>query len=564
MTSKRIVVIGGNAAGPKAAARAKRLDQSAEVLLLQKAPELSMASCGYPYYVEGRFKERKKLLCTPTGVVRDPGFFAAAKGVDARINTEATAIDRAAKTVTARHLPTGEDFSLPYDKLILCTGSVPRVPPIPGRDLVGITALNTLAEADSLRALAETKAAKNAIILGGGLIGVETCEALTSAGISVTIVEQLPQIFGSLDPEIAKLLEAHITAKGVKVITGCGVAAFLGQEGRVVTARLADGRELPCDIAVIATGVAPNIALAQAAGLEIGKTGGIAVDAHMRTSDPDILAAGDCTEITHCITGKKTVAPYGDLANLEGRVAADTAVLGPVSSFPGTIDSGICKVFDFAAGSTGLSEARARAAGFDVVVAINASPDKPDFMGAFLLVSKLVVEAKSGRVLGFQCVGPGSVTRQVSVAATAIAGGLLVDDMTTLDLPYAPPYSLAIDHVIASAHLVQNKRHGLMTGIPCTALKAKLDAGETPFLLDVRAPAEYEVMRLGLGEILIPLGQLKQRLAELPDDPAQEIVVYCKISMRGYEAQRVLEAKGYSKVTVLEGGIMAWPFPREK
>lgn len=564
MTNKKIVVIGGTAAGPKAAARAKRLDQSAEVVLLQKAPELSMASCGYPYYVEGRFKEREKLLCTPTGVVRNAAFFAGAKGVEARVSTEVTEINPIAKTVTARNLATREETTFPYDKLILCTGSVPVAPAIPGRDLAGISGLNTLADADALRAVAEAKAVKEAVVLGGGLIGVETAEALTLAGISVTLVERMPQILCSLDPEIAKVVEAHMRAKGVKLITDCSVAEFLGRDGRVCGVRLADGREIAAGMAVVATGIAPNTALAKAAGLAIGETGGIAVDAHMRTSDPDIFAAGDCVEVTNRITGKKTLAPYGDLANLEGRVAADNAVLGAATVFPGTIDSGICKVFDFAAGSTGLSEARARAAGFEVAVAVNASPDKPDFMGACLLISKIVADAKTGRVLGYQCVGPGSVTRQVSTAAAAIIGGLTVDEMCMLDLPYAPPFSLAIDHSIASAHILQNKMRGLMKGVPATVVKAKLDAGETPFLLDVRAPNEYEQMRLGLGETLIPLGQLRQRLGELPEETNREIIVYCKISMRGYEAQRVLEAKGYRNVLVMEGGIMAWPFAREK
>lgn len=564
MAAKRIVVIGGTAAGPKAAARAKRLDQSAEVVLLQKAPELSMASCGYPYYVSGLFEERDKLLCTPTGVVRDSGFFAAAKGVDARVNTEALAIDRAAKTVSTVNLATGETEIVEYDKLIVCTGALPRVPPIPGRDLAGITHLSTLQDADALRDLAAAHAGRPAVVLGGGLIGVETCEALTSAGMAVTLVERLPQILMSLDPEIARLVENHIRVKGATVLTGNSVVEFLGDGDKLRGVRLADGREIHCALAVVAVGITPNVALARAAGLTIGELGGISVDSFMRTSDPDIYAAGDCVEVTHRITGQKTLAPYGDLANLEGRVAADNAILGDSTMFPGTIDSGICKVFDFAAGSSGLSEARARAAGFDVVTAVNASPDKPDFMGAALLVSKIVADARNGRVLGFQCVGPGTVSRQVSTAAAAIAGGMAVDDMALLDLPYAPPYSLAIDHVIASAHIVQNKMRGLMTGLTSYQVKAKLDAGETPFLLDVRSPAEFEQMNIGIGETLIPLGMIKRRLADLPDDPNREIIVYCKISMRGYEAQRVLEAKGYRNVKVMEGGVMAWPFGRAK
>jgi len=564
MSKKRIVVIGGTAAGPKAAARAKRLDQEAEITLLQKAPELSMASCGYPYYVAGTFKERDKLLCTPAGVVRDPAFFAGAKGITAMVATEVTGIDRTAKTVSWKRVDTGETGHLPYETLILCTGSVPKIPPIPGRELPGVTALSSLADADQLRALAETAKGQKAVIIGGGLIGMETCEALVTAGLDVTVVEALPQILGFLDPELALLVENHARTKGATILTGVGIAAILGQDNKVSGVRLADGQELPCQLVVMAVGVAPNVTLARAAGLTLGATGGIATDEYMCTADPDIYAAGDCVEVKNRLTGAMTLAPYGDLANLEGRVAGENAVLGNVARFPGTIGSGICKVFDFAAGATGLSERRAREAGFDVVTAVNASPDKPGFMGAKPVISKIVVDAKTGRILGFACVGAGNVNRQVAEMAMAILGNLTVDAVAMADLPYAPPYSLAIDHAIATAHIVQNKMRGLMRGESSLAVKARLDAGEKPYLLDVRGPKEFEAMRLGLGETLVPLGQLRKRLGELPADKNAPIITYCKVSMRGYEAQRVLYANGYTNVSVMEGGLLAWPFKREK
>ncbi|OLN27243.1 NADH dehydrogenase [Desulfovibrio sp. DV] len=564
MNKKRIVVIGGTAAGPKAAARAKRLDQSAEVTLLQKAPELSMASCGYPYYVAGSVGERDMLLATPAGVVRDPAFFAGAKGVAALVGTEVTAIDRTARTVAWKRVATGETGHLPYDKLILATGSTPKVPPIPGRELAGVTTLASLADADGLRAIAAASKGGQAVIVGGGLIGMETCEALVAAGMAVTVVEALPHILSFLDPELALLVENHARAKGATIVTGVGISEILGQDGKVSGVRLADGRELPCSLVVMAIGVAPNVALAKAAGLTIGATGGIATNEHMRTSDPDIYAAGDCVEVKNRLTGKPMLAPYGDLANLEGRVAGENAVLGDKATFPGTIGSGICKVFDFAAASTGLSERRAREAGFAVVTAINASPDIPGFMGAKPIVSKIVAEAGTGRILGFACVGAGNVNRQVAEMAMAILGNLTVDDVAMADLPYAPPYSLAIDHAIATAHIVQNKMQGLMQGQSSVAVKARLDAGETPFLLDVRGPKEFKEMRLGLGETLVPLGQLRKRLGELPADKNAPIVAYCKVSMRGYEAESVLEAAGYTNVTVMEGGLVAWPFGLEK
>ncbi|WP_338668278.1 FAD-dependent oxidoreductase [Pseudodesulfovibrio methanolicus] len=560
MSAQKIVVIGGSAAGPKAAARARRLDAKAEVTLLQKAPELSMASCGYPYYIGGNFDERNSLLATPTGVVRDPAFFAAAKGVNAKVNTEVTAINRENRTVSCLDLGSGEPSAVEYDKLILCTGATPRRPPIPGIDLDGVCSLSEMRDADRLRGLADSGAVKNAVIVGGGLIGIELCEALTESGMHVSVVEMLSQLLMFLDWEIAKLVEKHVASKGVTVHTDNGVAEFLGKDGKLTGVRLKDGTVVPCELAVVSIGVVPNADLAREAGLDIGAFGGIAVDEFMRTSDPHIYAAGDCVEITHRITGKKVFAPYGDLANLEARVAADNMVLGDRRTFPGTVNSGICKVFDLSAGATGLSEKRARQEGFDVVTATNASLDRPGFMGARLLVSKMVADAKTGRILGFQCVGPGAVNRQLAEAAMAVMNGNTVLDINTADLPYAPPFSLAIDHFITTAHILDNKMCGRMTGIGNAEVKARLDSGDRPFILDVRAPGEFAAMRLNVGETLIPLGALRNSLDKLPQDRDAEIITFCKISMRGYEAQRVLEAEGWTNIKVMEGGIMAWPF----
>ncbi len=562
---KRIIVIGGSAAGPKAAAKARRLDENAEIIILQKAPDLSMASCGYPYYVGGFFDDRNMLLCTPTGTVRDPKFYLSAKGIVARTETEALSIDRGAKTVKVKDLKSGKDEILPYDKLIITTGAIPKRPPIPGADLAGITTLQSMQDADFLRKVRDDGMIKKAVIIGGGLIGIETCEALQLAGIEITVIEMLPQLLTFLDWELAKLVENHVRSKNANVITDNGIAEFLGENGILTGVKLQNGIELPCELAVVAIGVSPNVKLAKEAGLEIGATGGIVVDKHMRTSDPDIYAAGDCVESTNLITGKKVHAPYGDLANLQGRVAGENAAIGDSVVFPGTIQTGICKVFDFAAGSTGLSEKAALAAGFtDIETVINASPDKPGFMEGLLLITKLIAEKASGKILGAQCVGPGDVSKQLAIWATAIRAKMTVEDMINADLPYAPPFSLAIDHSIAAAHIMQNKLKGRMKGISCLDVKKKLDAGEKPFILDNRGPDEYEQMRLGIGEHLIPLGALRSRLNELPEDKNAEIICYCKISLRGYEAARVLEGRGWKNVKVMEGGISAWPFPREK
>jgi NADPH-dependent 2,4-dienoyl-CoA reductase/sulfur reductase-like enzyme/rhodanese-related sulfurtransferase len=563
--SKKIVVIGGSAAGPKAAARAKRLDPGAEVTIIQKAPEMSMASCGYPYFVGGVFNNRSALLSTPYGEVRDPHFFVNTKGIQARTETEVTAIDPERRTVHCRDLKSGAVDLLPYDKLIIATGARARKPPVPGIDLAGVTTLQSMRDADFLRRIRDEKTIKKAVVIGGGLIGIETCEALQLSGIDITVIEMLPQILMFLDWELAKVLENHVRSKAANVITDVKLSGFIGENGKLTAVRLENGTELPCELAVLAIGVAPNTDLARAAGLEIGVTGGVLVDEYMQTSDPDIYAVGDCVEVLHRITGKKTRAPFGDLANLEGRVAGENAVLGNSVTFPGTFHTGICKVFDFNAGSTGLSESRARQEGYDTIVTvINASLDKPEFMGAKLLISKMVVDGATGRMLGLQCVGPGDVGKQISMAAVALLGKLRVADLVNADLPYAPPFSLAIDHFIATAHLMENKLKGRLNGIGPVELRKELDEGGAPFMLDVRTPAEFEMMRLGIGETLIPIGDLRQRLDDLPADKEREIVCYCKISLRGYEAAIILEAAGWKNVKVLEGGVMAWPYRREK
>lgn len=565
MANRKIVVVGGSAAGPKAAAKARRIDSGANIIILQKDPELSMASCGYPYYIGGCFDDRNMLLSTPTGVTRDPKYYVNAKDIDARINTEVISIDKENHTVSFKNLITGENGSIAYDKLIIATGSFSQMPPIPGVDLEGITTLHSIKEADFLRKIRDEGKIKKAVVIGGGLIGIETCEALQLAGIEITVVELLPQLLTFLDWELAKIVENHVRSKAANVLTDNGVVEFLGENGQLTAVKLQNGAELPCELAVVAIGVKPNVKLARHAGLKIGITGGIEVNEYMQTSDPDIYAAGDCVETVNLITKRKVLAPYGDLANLQGRVAGENAASENCVTFPGTIQTGVCKVFDFSAGSTGLSESAARNLVYkDIITVINAGTDKPSYMDGALLITKLVVDKTSGKILGAQCIGPGNVSKQVAQWAMAVQGGLSVDQIVNADLPYAPPFSQAIDHFITTVHIMQNKMKGRMNGISSVKVKEKLSKGEKPFLLDVRGPDEYEAMRIGIGETLIPLGALRKRLNELPQDKDREIICYCKISLRGYEAELVLEANGWRNVKVMEGGIAAWPYTREK
>jgi NADPH-dependent 2,4-dienoyl-CoA reductase/sulfur reductase-like enzyme/rhodanese-related sulfurtransferase len=497
-------------------------------------------------------------------VVRDPIFFQKAKKIKALVETEAVAINRTDKTVLCRNLRSGEEQTVAYDKLMIATGARANMPPIPGIRLAGVTTLLSMADTDYLRAIRDAGQVKKAVVIGGGLIGVEACEALQTSGIQVTVVEAVDQVLTFLDWDLAKLVENHMRSKGAQVLTGIGVQEFLGEGGRLTGVKLVDGSVLECGLAVMAIGVRPNSELAREAGLAIGTFGGITVNSFMQTSDPDIYAAGDCVEIPSRITGGPTFAPMGDLANLEGRVAGENIIAGNTVTFPGTVHTGICKIFDCAAGSTGLSKKAAQRLGLTgYTTVVNASPDKPGFMGARILISKLLVD-KEQRILGYQCVGLGDVSRQIATAAMAIQGKLTLEDVVNADLPYAPPFSPALDHFITASHIMQNKLKGRMTGIGVREVWERLQAGGKPFLLDGRNPNEYEEMHLGIGETLIPLGALRSRLAELPADKNAEIICFCKISLRGYEAECILRAHGFTNVKVMEGGIMAWPYPRKK
>jgi NADPH-dependent 2,4-dienoyl-CoA reductase/sulfur reductase-like enzyme/rhodanese-related sulfurtransferase len=564
MSNKRIIVIGGSAAGPKAASRARRIDENADITIIQKSADLSMASCGYPYYIGGFFDEREQLLCSPAGVVRDTNFFWNAKKIVTKVSTEATKINPTEKTVDFTDLITGEKGSLSYDKLIVATGATPRKPPIPGIELKGVTTLVSMPDADFLRKVRDEGKIKNAVVIGGGLIGIETAEALNLAGINITLVEMLPQLLTFLDKHLARLVENYVRTKA-NVILQNGVSAFLGKDGKLTGVKLNDGTEIPCELAVLATGVKPNTKLAQDAGLTLGKTGGIVVDQYMQTSNPDIYAVGDCIEIPNLITGKPVHAPFGDLANLQGRVAGENAILGNTATFKGTIQTSICKVFDYAVGTTGLSAQNATEMGFtNIETVVNVSLDKPGFMQGKLLTTKLVVEKSTHKILGAQVIGPGDVSKQTAIWAMAIQGKMKVEDMVNADLPYAPPFSLAIDHSIATAHIMQNKLRGFYQSISGEELRNKLKEKANMLLIDVRNPGEFEEMRLGIGERLIPLGQLRKRIMELPADKNTEIIVWCKISLRGYEAALILQAHGYKNVKLMEGGVMAWAWERER
>jgi NADPH-dependent 2,4-dienoyl-CoA reductase/sulfur reductase-like enzyme/rhodanese-related sulfurtransferase len=549
----KVVVIGGVAAGPKTASRIRRLCDDAEVTIVEKGEFLSYAGCGLPYYISGMVKEQKELMATPVGTVRDSVFFRHVKDVHVMNHTEATAIDRENKTVTVNSAD-GETQELEYDKLILATGANSFVPPIPGVELENIFNLKDIHDADAIKEKLAQHKALNAVIVGGGLIGVEVAEAFHEMGCRITVVEFLPNILPMMDPEMSTLVERHFESKGVRIKTGTKVVEFVGTEQveKVVT----DQGEIPADIVIMAVGVRPSTQLAEEAGLAIGSTRAIAVNDQMQTSDSDIYAVGDCAEKVHLVTGKPCYVPLGSTANKEGRVAAN-AVCGFADSFPGVLGSAICKIFDFSVARTGLGEKEAREAGYDVVTCQAPAPDKPHFIpGAKLLFLKLIADRKTRKLLGAQATGMGVADRRIDIAATALTAGMTVDQLAQLDLSYAPPFSPALDNIIAAANILRNKMDGHMDGISPMEVQSLLEKGEAVTLLDVRTPAEVEQMRIE-GATHIPLGAVRRRMDEL--DKAKPVVAFCKISLRGYEAALILKQAGFADVKVMDGGILMWP-----
>jgi NADPH-dependent 2,4-dienoyl-CoA reductase/sulfur reductase-like enzyme/rhodanese-related sulfurtransferase len=556
----KVVIIGGVATGPKAAARLRRLNPEAEITILERGKILSYAGCGMPYYVSGDVDDWRSLYATPAGIPRDSVFFRNVKNVNVLDRTLARSIDRKNKRVDIVNVETGEHSTIPYDKLVLATGGEPIPLPIKGVGLNNVFRLWQPEDAVAMREMVTARNPKTAVIIGGGLIGVEMTEALTRWGIHVTVVEMMPQILpGLLDGEVAAYLARYVRSQGVDILTGSRVTEILGDDEGNVKKVITSGTEIPSEIVIIAIGVRPNTKLAKEAGLEIGKTGGIVVNEYLQTSDPDIYAGGDCVESTHLITGQKFFIPLGSTANKHGRVIANN-IVGYKEKFEGVLGTNVVKVFDYNVGKTGLTERQARDAGFDVVTALAPATDTPHYYPNHKpLLLKLIADRKTRKIIGLQAVGPGETVKRVDVMATALTFGATVDDLPALDLGYAPPYSTAVDIAAHAANILRNKMEGIAKALTPTEVKDKIDRGEDFIWLDVRTPTEYKKERIDDPRIkLIPLGALRQRINELPKD--KEIIAFCKFSLRGYEAQTILDGEGYKDVKFMDGGIEAWPY----
>ncbi len=557
-----IVIIGGVAAGLKAAAKARRVDPAARITVVEKGKMISYGACGLPYYVAGDVQDINQLMTTPAGAVRNPAFFKNVKDIDVLTETLATGIDRAAKVVTVKDLASGEERKLPYDKLVIATGALPVKPPLPGIELDNIFQLWHPDDAKAVRAGLERGKFENAVIIGAGLVGLEMAEALKLWEVNVTVIEMQKQIFPAfLDEEIAGSVAKYAREQGLTLLTGEKVEKFTGDGA--VSAVVTDQRTIPADLVILAIGVRPNVELAKNAGLAIGPSGAIAVNENLLTSDPAIYVGGDCAENTHLISGEKIFTPMGSTANKHGRVIGDN-LGGGDEKFRGVLGTVVVKVLDMNVGKTGLTERDAKRLGYDYVTAMIGGHDRPHYMpGAKLITVKLIAEANTGRILGAQAFGEGEVAKRIDIVATAITLGGKVGDLFDIDVAYAPPYNSPIDNVAVAALAVLNKLAGRLKGISSLTAKEKIDTGKTVFL-DVRTPDECKQQgRLACPNVkYIPLGQLRSRLAELNKD--DEIVAFCKISLRGYEAALILEGEEFKNIQVMEGGINAWPFECEK
>jgi NADPH-dependent 2,4-dienoyl-CoA reductase/sulfur reductase-like enzyme/rhodanese-related sulfurtransferase len=536
----------------------------AEITMIEKGGIVSYGACGMPYFVSGDVSEIEALMETPAGALRDSTFFKKVKGFETLTNTEVVAINREGKTVEVLCRPGGERKTLPYEKLVLATGARPLVPPIPGVDLRGVSKMYHPDDAEAVRMAIQRGEMTHVVIVGGGLIGIEMAEAFRAMDVEVTMVEMLDHIMGNLlDEEIARLAMKHLVENGVRLRMNEKVEAFLGDDEGKVRAVRTSGGEIEVDHVLLSVGVRPNSELAVQAGLAVDFRGSIQINSYCQTSDPDIYAGGDCVS-NACVLGLSPnglYTPQGSTANKHGRIIANH-IAGKPEPFPGVLGTVICKAFDFTVGRTGLTESQAKALGYDVETVLWAGTDQPHFLNTSKpFCMKLVVNRRNRQLIGFQAVGRGNVDKRLDVVATAMNLHATVDDLAYLDLGYAPPYSPPLDPVLTAAHLAQNKLDGIAQSISPVGLKQHFDSSKDGVvLLDVRTHAEREFQQLPYSErtIHIPLGLLRERMSDLPKD--KWIVPFCKISLRGYEAQKILSHAGFPRVTFLESGVAGWPY----
>jgi NADPH-dependent 2,4-dienoyl-CoA reductase/sulfur reductase-like enzyme/rhodanese-related sulfurtransferase len=539
----RLLIIGGVAGGATAAARGRRMDEEAEITVLERGPYVSYANCGLPYFIAGDIQKRSRLLLqTPEG-------FDSRYRVEVRLHTEALEIDRAGKRVLARG-PDGEAW-LPYDKLLLAQGGNPVTPDLPGSASPHVFRLWTVPDMDRLHAFIEKERPRTAVVVGGGFIGLEMAEAFRKRGLATTVVELLPSVMAVMDRDFGGMVAHELEENGVQVLTGTGLAAVHADER---TVELSGGRRIPADLVLFSVGVRPELTLARQAGLQLGPSGGLQVDEHLRTSDPDVYAAGDMCEVVHRVSGRRVRVPLAGPANRQGRIAVSNA-LGADLRYRGALGTSVVKIFEATAALTGLSERAAREAGFDVGVAVVHKEHHASYYpGARELSLKLVYDRKTARLLGGQAFGHGGVEKRVDVLATALHGGMTLHDLAELDLAYAPPYSSANDPVNLAAFVGLNDLSGFSPLVTAAELNAELASAAPPHVVDVRTLGEFERGHLA-GAANLPVDDLRFELDALPRD--RRIALYCRSGYRAHLASRILREHGFRDVVNVTGGWLS-------
>jgi len=536
----RIVVVGGVAGGASAAARARRLSETAEITVFERGPHVSFANCGLPYHVAGVIADRNRLL------VQTPERLRARFGLDVRVNTEVVRIDREAKEVVVHDRESGLEYRQAYDALVLSPGAAPICPPLAGVDDPRVLTLRNLEDMDRIIEIVRCHRPLTALVVGGGYIGLEMAEALVHRGARVVLVERLPHVMAVADPEMVAPLHDELRRNGVDLRLGVSVEAIdLRAEG--LEARLSDGAHVACGLVLLAVGVRPETSLAREAGLALGSSGGIHVDAHMRTSDPSIWAVGDAVEVTDFVRQAPALIPLAGPANRQGRIAADN-ILGRKSRYNATQGTAICKLFDLAFAMTGASEAGLLRAGRPFRrIYVHPADHATYYPGAQPISMKLLFDPEDGLVLGAQAVGKAGVDKRIDVLATALRAGLTVYDLEELELSYAPPFGSAKDPVNMAGFVAANVLRG---DVRLWEPEELWTLSPDELLLDVRTAQEFSAGSIP-GARCVPVDDLRGRLAELPRE--KDLLVFCEVGLRGYVAARLLSQHGF-RVRNLSGG----------
>ena len=541
----KYVIIGGVAGGATAAARLRRVDEQAEIILLEKGKYISYANCGLPYYIGGVIAEREKLL------VQTPASFGQRFRIDVRVENEVVAIDPEKKTLTIRKAD-GKEYEETYDKLLLSPGANPVKPPLEGIDSEGIFTLRNVEDTDQIKAYITDKQVKRAVVVGAGFIGLEMAENLHHAGVAVSVVEMGNQVMAPIDFSMAAHIHQHLIQKGVSLYLEEGVTHFRRTE-QGITVFLKSGKTIPADMVLLSIGVRPATALAQQAGLKLGEMGGIWVDEHLETSVKDIYAVGDAIEYPHPLTGKPWLNYLANPANRQGRIVADNMALGNTTSYEGAIGTSIAKVFDMTVASTGLAAKRLKQWGMEYQSSVTHSASHAGYYpDALPLTLKLTFHPKTGKLYGAQCVGYEGVDKRIDQIAGLIKHGGTVYDLMETEHAYAPPFSSAKDPIAIAGYVASNIISGAMPVISWRELAEKKDG---VMLIDARTPEEFSFGTIP-GAVNIPLDGMRDHLSEIPTD--KPVVLFCAVGLRGYLAQRILIGRGYRNTFNLIGGYKTY------